>query len=152
MESRSVLKPAGGPKVRNGLPLIATLLMACGCVSGGVERAASVLPGGGGGNVASSIIDEMNGGLVAGATLNQGERRQALEAEYRALEYMPAGEAVRWRNTAGTRSGEVTAAQPYRVGSQDCRQYTHALSVDGQRRALRGTACRNPDGSWSPLT
>lgn len=132
--------------------LVAILALASGCVSGGVERAASVLPGRADRAVASSIIEEMNGGLVAGAELNQGERRQALEAEYRALEYTPAGQAVRWRTTGGDKSGEVTAAQPYRVGSQDCRQYAHALMLGSQVRSLRGTACRNPNGSWSPLT
>lgn len=134
------------------MAFVISLAAVSGCVTSGVERAASALPGVSEGRVASSIIAEMNGGLVAGVDLSQAERRQALEAEYRALERTPVGQPVRWRNSGGNKSGEVTAAQPYRVGSQDCRQYTHALLMDGQPRSLRGTACRNPDGSWSPLT
>lgn len=105
--------------------------------------------------VASTIISAMGGGLVSGSIgsgLSEGDRRMALEAEYRALEYTPAGQAVKWQGSNSSRSGEVVAAQPYRVGSQDCRQYTHTVSVNGQSQSARGTACRNADGSWTPLT
>ena len=43
-------------------------------------------------------------------------------------------------------------AQPYRVGSQDCRQYTHTVTIDGARQTARGTACRNPDVPGSALS
>ena len=95
----------------------------------------------------------MDGGLIGGSigsNLSQGDRRTALQAEYRALEYTPGGKAVEWQGSGA--SGSVTAAQPYRVGSQDCRQYTHAVSNGGRNQTARGTACRNPDGSWTPLT
>ncbi len=49
-------------------------------------------------------------------------------------------------------SAEVIAAQPYRVGSQDCRQYKHTVITGAEQKTGRGTACRNPDGSWTPLT
>ena len=49
------------------------------------------------------------------------------------------------------RAGTVRPAQPYRVGSQDCRQYTHVIQVNGGPREARGTACRNEDGSWMLL-
>lgn len=102
--------------------------------------------------VAAAIVDAMAGGLVGGALgagLDQRDRRQALEAEYRALEYMPAGQAVGWGG--GRRQGEVVAGSPYRVGSQDCRQYIHTVNVGGQSQSARGAACRNADGSWTPL-
>jgi len=96
----------------------------------------------------------MDGGLIGGAIgsgMTESDRRIALQAEYRALEYTPAGNAVEWQGSGG-RSGAVTAAQPYRVGSQDCRQYSHTVSAGGQKQMARGTACRNPDGSWTPLS
>jgi surface antigen len=83
--------------------------------------------------------------------LGRGDIRKALEAEHRALEYAASGQSVAWTGSFG-RSGDVTPAQPYRVGSQDCRQYTHRLVVDGTTRTARGTACRNADGSWTTLT
>jgi len=99
----------------------------------------------------ASIVAAMGGGLVGaiGANLSDGEKRRALEAEYQALEYAQGGQAVSWES--GRISGEVIAYQPYRVGSQDCRQYMHTLNEAGAPRSARGTACRNADGSWSPL-
>jgi surface antigen len=102
-----------------------------------------------------TIISAMDGGLIGGTIgsgLRESDRRTALQAEYKALEYTPAGNAVEWQGSAGNLGGAVTAAQPYRVGSQDCRQYTHTVTASGQKRTARGTACRNRDGSWTPLT
>jgi len=102
-----------------------------------------------------TIIAQMKGGLIGGdigRNLPERDRRKALEAEYKALEYTPGGTAVAWQSDNGRTGGQVVAAQPYRVGSQDCRQYSHRIT-DGARQAeARGTACRNPDGSWTPLT
>jgi surface antigen len=95
----------------------------------------------------------MDGGLIGGTLgsgLSANDRELALQAEYRALEYTPAGKAVDWQGSRG--AGAVTAAQPYRVGSQDCRQYIQTVTVGAQSQSARGTACRNPDGSWTPLT
>lgn len=103
--------------------------------------------------VATAIIAAMAGGLIGGAIgtgLDDRQRRSALEAEYRALEYTQGGQPVSWKSPSGP-YGEVVAAQPYRVGSQDCRQYSHTVFAGGQSRNARGTACRNADGSWTPL-
>ncbi|MVA99895.1 hypothetical protein GN330_21825 [Nitratireductor sp. CAU 1489] len=103
----------------------------------------------------ASIEKAMDGGLIGrelGKGLNTRERRLALQAEYTALEHTPGGKPVTWQNDGGTWSGEVVAAQPYRVGSQDCRQYKHAVTGTTGTREARGTACRNEDGSWTPLT
>lgn len=102
-----------------------------------------------------AIINAMAGGLIGGNVgtgLSGAERVQALEAEYRALEYAPVGETVVWGQRKSGRYGEVVAATPYRVGSQDCRQYTHTVYVSSASNVARGTACRNADGSWTPLT
>jgi len=102
-----------------------------------------------------AIIKAMAGGLIGGnvgAGLSSSEKMQAIEAEYRALEYSPVGQSVTWGDRAAGRHGAVSAAQPYRVGSQDCRQYTHSVTLGGAESVARGTACRNADGSWTPLT
>lgn len=141
--------------------LVAALLSLSGCLSGGLGGARlGALSGAGAGNaagsqpaVASTIIAAMNGGLIGGEIgkgLDSGERRLALESEYRALEYTPAAQAVKWQGSGD--SGEVVAAQPYRVGSQNCRQYEHSVTINGRTRSARGTACRNADGSWTPLS
>lgn len=101
-----------------------------------------------------ALLAAMGNGLVAGAAarpLVDTERRRALQAEYQALEYSQAGQPVSWKSERGDLTGEVVAYQPYRVGSQDCRQYTHTVTYGGQSKSAGGTACRNPDGSWTPL-
>ncbi|MCC2688409.1 MAG: hypothetical protein K0S21_1212 [Rhizobiaceae bacterium] len=143
--------------IRVGVAFVAGAFALSGCLTGGGVSVPSLSAGAAPGAtaaVASGIIASMNGGLIgaAGARLERSERRPALEAEYRALEYMTAGQAVQWQGDDARRGGEVVAAQPYRVGSQDCRQYSHTFSLNGPRQTVRGTACRNPDGSWTPLT
>lgn len=93
------------------------------------------------------------GGLIGGEfgkALSASDRQIALNAEYKSLEYGKAGEVVDWVGS-GTLMGKVKAAQPYRVGSQDCRQYSHEIVMDGAPKVARGTACRNNDGSWNLL-
>lgn len=141
--------------MKSKIALVAALSVLAGCSSTALSR-----PEGGGLMTPSAeaareaILRNMAGGLIGGSigsSLSERERRTALEAEYRALEYTPSGQAVAWTGDAG-HAGEVVAAQPYRVGSQDCRQYTHKVTIGGQTSQARGTACRNADGSWTPLT
>lgn len=134
------------------------LLAACGTASqtsggggllGGISNS-----GTGSGKVTGTIITAMNGGLVGGIVgtgLSTREKRTALEAEYKALEYTASGQKVAWQGDSG-HAGDVVAAQPYRVGSQDCRQYTQTVVIGSASSTARGTACRNADGSWTPLT
>lgn len=154
--------------MRIGVALVGGLLAVSGCTTVGLNNtkvgaAAGAVMGGvagnqagsGNGKIASTIIGAMAGGLIGGtigASLDERERRSALEAEYRALEYTQSGQPVTWKSDRPDRSGQVVAAQPYRVGSQDCRQYTQTVFISGQSRSARGTACRNADGSWTPLT
>ena len=101
----------------------------------------------------TSLLTPLGNGLLGSSASQLGaeDRQKALEAEYRALEYSPAGKIVSWRGS-GSASGDVMAAQPYQVGSQNCRQYTHTYTIRDAPQTARGTACRNPDGSWTPLT
>ena len=136
--------------------VLATALAGCTTPGGGDSRPSAQAFAGSPAEkpLATSIVNAMAGGLIGrslGTGIDASERRRALEAEYRALEYMPAGEGVNWGRAGESPHGEVVAGSPYRVGSQDCRQYTHTIHVDGQSRTARGAACRNGDGSWTPL-
>ncbi|EJL57740.1 surface antigen [Rhizobium sp. CF122] len=99
----------------------------------------------------ATYIGALQGGIIgrSGLELSDSDRQRALEAEYRALEGAGVGQPVVWsgRNV----SGKVVAAAPYQVGSQNCRQYTHSVTIDGKETVARGSACRNDNGSWSPL-
>lgn len=103
----------------------------------------------------SELIGKLDGGIIGrkiGSELSPSDRRLALEAEYRALEETPGGKPVTWQDPNGTVSGKVVAAPPYQVGSQNCRQYTHTVTINGTKQEARGAACRNKDGSWTPLS
>lgn len=102
-------------------------------------------------SASAAFITALQGGIVgrSGVSLSDSDKQRALEAEYRALEGAAAGQPVVWSGKEVT--GKVVAAAPYQVGSQNCRQYTHTLTVDGKDSVARGAACRNDDGSWSPL-
>ena len=99
------------------------------------------------------ILETMGNGLLGGAaqTLSSRDRKQALEAEYKALEYTDAGKTVNWSSAKEGTSGIVTPGQPYQVGSQNCRQYRHSFVINGVPQTVRGSACRNSNGTWSPL-
>jgi surface antigen len=65
-----------------------------------------------------------------------------------ALERGQSGESTPWRNPESGRYGMVVPSRPYRIGAQDCRDYTHTIYIDGRPQTMRSTACRNPDGTW----
>lgn len=142
-------------KTTVSLLLLLGALAGCSTTGGGSLASSFVQPPSKERPVGAALLEAMSGGLVGGTIgkdLDTRDRRSALEAEYRALEYTPSGQLVTWRNQRANRYGEVVAAQPYRVGSQDCRQYNHTIFVNGTPLSARGTACRNADGSWTPLT
>ena len=132
--------------------IICSPLLLGGCLTNG----GAALPGPGSPAPNLPVVRGMQGGGLAGSQvgkdLSAADRRTALDAEYRALENTQGGQSVAWKGAEAGTSGQVIPGQPYRVGSQDCRQYTHSVTVSGQKQMARGTACRNPDGSWTPLT
>jgi surface antigen len=111
--------------------------------------------GKGGGRVAATAIGAVVGGIVGseiGRSLDRQDRMLAQQAEYDAFERGPSGVAERWRNPDNGRYGEVIPSKPYRISERDCRDYTHRIYIDGQPQAMSGTACRNPDGTWSNVS
>lgn len=107
--------------------------------------------GKGSGRVLATVAGAVVGGIVGseiGRSMDQQDRLLAQQAEFDALESGESGRARVWRNPDNGRYGEVVPSRPYRRGTADCRDYTHTIYVDGRPQTLRGTACRNPDGTW----
>lgn len=134
-----------------------------GCVSLGLGGGGGTPDAGAGAATAAtpaaglSLLEPLDGGLIGRTEtprIGRADRIAALQSEYRALEFTPPGDIVNWQGRSGDLTGQVVPSQPYRVGSQDCRQYTHTINVPDASAPLvvRGTACRNPDGSWSLLS
>jgi surface antigen len=107
--------------------------------------------GKGSGNVLATVAGAMIGGIVGseiGRRMDEHDRMLAQQAEYAALEEGESGHARRWRNPDNGRYGDVTPGRPYKRSGRDCRDYTHTVYIDGKPSTMRGTACRNPDGTW----
>lgn len=107
--------------------------------------------GKGGGRVAATAVGAVLGGIIGssiGRSLDEMDRRAAAEAEYNALEYGQSGVATSWRNPDSGRYGRVTPGRPYERSGVNCREYEHTVFIDGRPETMRGTACRQPDGTW----
>ncbi|MEM9329975.1 MAG: glycine zipper 2TM domain-containing protein [Pseudomonadota bacterium] len=140
----------------------ACLLAACSASNENIGRVTGAVAGGvignqfggGTGRIAATALGALAGGVIGGRigrSLDQNSRQAALQAEYNALERGAPGQPVRWQGNNGT-YGQVVPQQTYQVGSQNCRRYTHTIFIDGSPQQATGTACRNPDGTWTPLS
>jgi surface antigen len=126
--------------------------LAVGAVAGGIL---GNQVGGGTGRIAATAIGAVVGGIVGseiGKTMDQQDRALAQQAEYDALERGSSGVSRQWKNPDNGHYGEMVPSKPYKRGVADCRDYTHKIYIDGQPQAMRGTACRNGDGTWSNVS
>jgi surface antigen len=79
--------------------------------------------------------------------LDPADRRQIRETTQRTLEAVPSGQPVAWRNPFSRNAGSVVVMRTFRDGGRWCRSFEQSVSVDGETRRGRGTACRRSDGS-----
>ena len=127
--------------------------------SGAVAGAASgggALVGGRGtaSRIAGAATGAAAGGLAGstiGASLDEKDRQRAYAAEMQALENGSPGAPIGWRSQHTTYHGTVVPGPYYYSGGMRCRAYSHTVYIEGRPQAVRGTACRNPDGSWTAI-
>ena len=134
-----------GPKENTG-----TLLGALGGAAIG-----SAFGGGTAGHVAGALIGAGAGALIGnriGAAMDDEDKKRAYEAEMAALENGQSGAPVGWRNPDSGRYGSVVPGPAYMQEGRNCRAYTETIYIDGRPQTVRGTACRNPDGTWTPIS
>jgi len=103
-------------------------------------------------NPAAQPLLEAWAGTAVGARLDEADRRLAADAEFEALESTAAGASREWRNPATGHRGSVTPGPAYSVNQYTCRDYVDQITVDGKAETVRATACRQPDGSWRPIS
>ncbi|OLP54990.1 hypothetical protein BJF92_13995 [Rhizobium rhizosphaerae] len=131
-------------------PFLGLCLTLSGCGAG--ANKSSLVGVNTGAAAASTYLAALGPGIVGeikGLKLSTADHQRALTAEYRALEGTPSGQEVEWEGKGA--SGTIVAAAPYQVGSQNCRQLTHTVTIDDREQVARGVACRNGDGTWTPL-
>ena len=96
---------------------------------------------------------EATTGLASGAIgrdLDSASLKAAREAEFRALEFGRTGVPVPWRS--GSARGEVVPGARYQVNTFNCRDFVHTVFANGTKQSARATSCRQPNGSWEPVT
>jgi surface antigen len=161
--------PFGGPMPARkflALALVGTSIAACSADSGPKEAggtAAGAVAGGlignaiggsAGNRVAGTLIGATLGGFLGnriGAALDDEDKQRAYAAQMRALETGPSGAPVAWRNPDSGRYGNVVPGPAYQANGATCRQYTHTIYIEGTPQTMRGTACRNADGTWTTV-
>ncbi len=112
----------------------------------------SQIGGGPGERVAAAVAGAAIGGLIGnriGASMDDEDKRRAYAAQVQALESGQSGAPVAWRNPDSGRYGSVVPGPAYQANGVSCRPYTHTIYIDGKPQTARGTACRNPDGTWT---
>lgn len=131
---------------RNGLADM--LAGALGGIAGGLG---GTQIGQGDGRVAAIIGGTLLGVLVGG---QMGRMLDPLDQNCigQALEHMPSGQEVAWRNPDNGSTMRATPVATFNDGAgRYCREYTTTITIGGQRQSAYGTACRQPDGSWQRL-
>src|SRR5262245_21514199 len=111
-----------------------------------------------GGNTASRLAAGVAGAAIGGfignrigASMDDEDKRRAYAAQMQALESGQSGAAVAWKNPDSGRYGSVIPGPAYQQAGNTCRQYTQTIYIDGRPQTARGAACRNPDGTWTPV-
>lgn len=108
--------------------------------------------GSGKGKALATATGVVVGGLIGseiGRDLDEADRRAALAAESRALEY---DEESNWRNEETGHYGTIRPRRSYKRAGRVCREYEHRVYIDDEPEILVGTACRQPDGSWKAVS
>jgi surface antigen len=126
---------------------------AVGAVAGGLIG--NAIGGSVGNRVAGTVVGAAVGGLIGnqiGAAMDDEDRRRAYAAQMQALETGPSGAPVGWRNPDSGRYGNIVPGPAYQASGGTCRQYTHTIYIGGRPQTQRGTACRNPDGTWRAVS
>jgi surface antigen len=133
-----------GPKENTG-----TLLGALGGAAIG-----SQFGGGAGGHIAGALVGAGVGAFLGnriGAAMDDEDKQRAYAAQMDALDRGAPGAPVSWKNPDSGRYGTVVPGPTYQESGRNCRSYTHTIYIDGRPETARGTACRNPDGTWTML-
>jgi len=106
------------------------------------------------GHLTGAVVGAGIGALIGnriGAALDDDDRQRAYAAQMSALDNGAPGAPVSWNNPDSGRHGTIVPGPYYDEQGRRCRSYTHTIYIDGRPQTARGTACRNADGSWTPL-
>lgn len=93
--------------------------------------------------IAGTLAGAAIGGAV-GRSMDDTDRLKTAAT----LENVRTGVSSTWRNPDSGVQYAVTPTRTYETPTAPCREYTIDAVIDGQQERVRGTACRQPDGTW----
>lgn len=98
---------------------------------------------------AGALIGAFVGSSI-GKSLDSADMKYHENAVQQAY-HAPLNQTVNWSNPQSGHSGSVTPVKEgvHSTNGLPCRQYRQTIVVDGQAETAYGTACQNPDGTWS---
>ena len=90
-------------------------------------------------------------GSEIGSYMDEQDQQYAAQAQQQAYA-APTGQTVAWSNPDNGNYGTVTPQPPSQtVAGRYCRDYVQTVFIDGRQETLKGTACQNPNGTWSAV-
>jgi len=104
--------------------------------------------GKGDGQLAATAAGTVFGYLV-GSSLGRYMDEADQSCVGQVLERAPDRQTVAWTDAQRDARYEVTPTRTYRNDGRYCRDYVMDAVVDGRPQTVNGTACRNPDGTWT---
>jgi len=117
-------------------------------LGGGAGAIAGSQVGKGKGRDVAMVVGTLLGAALGGAIGNTMDQMDVVQTQ-RSLEGTQTGQSVSWTNPDSEAQYTVTPTRTFQnIQGQNCRDYTTIAMIDGKREELRGTACRQPDGSW----
>ncbi len=90
-------------------------------------------------------------GAEAIQRMSEKDKAEAASAQFYALQFGRPGAPRSWTGDAGS-SGEVTVGPFISQNGQDCRVFTHTVTIGGNTTTNEGTSCRDLNGDWRPTT
>jgi len=107
--------------------------------------------GSGSGKVGMIMAGALLGGFIGnriGHQMDEQDKKLANASAQRALETVPTGTVVAWRNPDNGHAGTYTPVRTYESQEGYCREYQQTVTVGGKTEKAYGKACRQPDGAW----
>ncbi len=98
--------------------------------------------------ITGTVLGALLGGSI-GKKLDERDKLIMARTTQSTLETGQSGRTTKWRNPDSGNEGAITPQPSYKSSSgQDCREFTQTIYVGGKSETAKGTACRNPDGTW----
>ena len=112
--------------------------------------------GGGTGNKIAIGAGVVAGGFLGnkiGSALDCKDQQYHYDTTQSALETRKTGQASTWSNPDTGHAGSVTPTKTYTTADgMPCRDFTQTIYVEGKYEEVKGSACRQPDGTWKPIS